>query len=280
MDTIKMKRNFSLSRRETLLKGLALIGGGALAMNYADAQTHLEHSNDNADYADNDKMVLPKTPMKFKRDSLGLIVVNPQIDFLSPKGVGWSIYGASIKENKTVENILLLLKVAKTLQLPTFVTYVVWNKQDLENLGFTPMKNFIRGTKMAYTTGEGLAHNTITDTGADFLPELKPFILDNKTVLTTPRKDFGLAGSDLIMQMRTKGIKQAILCGMDANTHVDSHLRTLLGEGFEVAVARDATAGAKLPEGDGYLAGLINFRFMANELLWTADAVKRMQQSQ
>lgn len=42
------------------------------------------------------------------------------------------------------------------------------------------------------------------------------------------------------------------------------------------AVVRDATAGAKVPEGDGYLASLINFRMIANAL-WTTDkAVSRM----
>lgn len=39
---------------------------------------------------------------------------------------------------------------------------------------------------------------------------------------------------------------------------------------------RDAVAGAKLPEGDGYLSALINFRFIANGL-WTADeAISRL----
>ena len=39
---------------------------------------------------------------------------------------------------------------------------------------------------------------------------------------------------------------------------------------FEVAVVKDATAAAQIPEGDGYLAALINFRFMANAV-WTTD---------
>jgi nicotinamidase-related amidase len=43
--------------------------------------------------------------------------------------------------------------------------------------------------------------------------------------------------------------------------------------GYEVAVVRDATAAAKIPEGDGYLAALINFRFIANDLWTTKEAV-------
>lgn len=51
---------------------------------------------------------------------------------------------------------------------------------------------------------------------------------------------------------------------MLANVCVDSHMRDLLEAGFEVAVVRDAVAAPKLPDGDGYLAALINYRFMAN----------------
>jgi nicotinamidase-related amidase len=63
---------------------------------------------------------------------------------------------------------------------------------------------------------------------------------------------------------------------MSANLCVESHLRELLEQGFEVAVVKDATAAAKVPEGDGYLAAIINFRFIANALWTTDEAVKRM----
>jgi nicotinamidase-related amidase len=49
----------------------------------------------------------------------------------------------------------------------------------------------------------------------------------------------------------------------------------LLEQGFEVAVIKDATAAAMLPEGDGYLAALINFRYMANAV-WTTEEVVAM----
>ena len=55
-------------------------------------------------------------------------------------------------------------------------------------------------------------------------------------------------------------------------------MHELLEQGFEVAVVSDATAAAKLPEGDGYLAALTNFRFMANAVWNTDEAVKRIQQ--
>ena len=41
---------------------------------------------------------------------------------------------------------------------------------------------------------------------------------------------------------------------------------------------RDFT-GWKVPEGDGYLAAIINFRMVANGVWWTDDAVKRIGNS-
>jgi nicotinamidase-related amidase len=57
---------------------------------------------------------------------------------------------------------------------------------------------------------------------------------------------------------------------MSANLCTEAHMRELLEQGFEVAVVKDATAAAKLPEFDGYASALVNFRFMANAV-WTTE---------
>jgi nicotinamidase-related amidase len=60
---------------------------------------------------------------------------------------------------------------------------------------------------------------------------------------------------------------------MSANLCVESHMRELLEQGFEVAVVKDATAAAIVPEGNGYDAALTNFRFLANTVWSTEEAV-------
>src|SRR5215469_8069052 len=56
------------------------------------------------------------------------------------------------------------------------------------------------------------------------------------------------------------------------------HLRDLLEQGFEVAVAKDATAAPRHPEwGYGYTAALINFAFLAHAVMTTDDVVKAMK---
>jgi len=79
------------------------------------------------------------------------------------------------------------------------------------------------------------------------------------------------------LQLRKRGIDQVILAGMSANLCVESHLRELLERGFEVGVVKDATAAAIVPEGNGYQAALINFRFIANSVWTTEEAVEIMK---
>ena len=46
---------------------------------------------------------------------------------------------------------------------------------------------------------------------------------------------------------------------------------------YPVAVVSDATAAAKLHEGDGYAAAMINFRYLANTVWTTSEAEKAIQ---
>ena len=94
---------------------------------------------------------------------------------------------------------------------------------------------------------------------------------DGETIIASPHKVYGPETNDLILQLRKRGIDKIVLGGMSANLCVEAHMRELLEQGFEVAVVRDATAAAMLPEGDGYLAALTNFRYMANAL-WSTEA--------
>ena len=99
---------------------------------------------------------------------------------------------------------------------------------------------------------------------------------DNETVIASPHKVYGPEQNDLVLQLRKLHIDHLILAGMSANLCVESHLRELLEQGFEVAVVRDATAAAQIPDGDGYRAALTNFRMIANAVWTTDEAVAAM----
>jgi nicotinamidase-related amidase len=116
------------------------------------------------------------------------------------------------------------------------------------------------------------------NSGADWLDRFKPYIEDGKTIVVSPHKVWGPQTNDLVLQLRKRGIGKIILGGMLANMCVESHLRELLEQGFEVAVVKDATAGPRHPQwGDGYQAAMINYRFLAHAVLSTDETVERMR---
>ncbi len=114
--------------------------------------------------------------------------------------------------------------------------------------------------------------------GADWLERYKPYIEDGKTIVVSPHRVWGPETNDLVLQLRKRRIGKIILGGMLANMCVESHLREMLEQGFEVAVVKDATAAPKHPEwGYGYTAALINYAFLAHAVLTTDDTVKAME---
>jgi nicotinamidase-related amidase len=122
-----------------------------------------------------------------------------------------------------------------------------------------------------------LSLDGFSGSGADWLERYKLFIEDGKTVVASPHKVYGPENNDLILQLGKRNIRKVLLGGMSANLCVDSHMRELIERGFEVAVVKDATAGARHPElGDGYKAALVNFGYIANAILSTDEVVKAM----
>ncbi|MFO0947023.1 MAG: hypothetical protein U1D30_13955 [Planctomycetota bacterium] len=68
--------------------------------------------------------------------------------------------------------------------------------------------------------------------------------------------------------------------GMLPSLCVESYLRELIEQGFEVAVVRDATAAPRFPViGDGYKVALVNYGFIANAVLSTDGAMSYLRQS-
>jgi nicotinamidase-related amidase len=226
-------------------------------------------------YAPPAEPALPPSDMVLDLKRTALVVTDPQIDFLSPDGVTWGVVGASVTEHNTVANLGRLFDAAKKTDLTVAVSPHYYYPTDqgwkfegaLEKL----MHKIGMFNRESPYTMEGFDAS-----GADFMPEYKEHIHDGKTIVTSPHKVYGPDTNDLILQLRKNGIDQVILAGMSANLCVESHLRELLEQGFEVAVVKDATAAAKLPEGDGYLAAITNFRYIANAVWTTDEAIKRM----
>ncbi|MDB6142186.1 MAG: isochorismatase [Pseudomonas sp.] len=226
-------------------------------------------------YQDPTHPAMPDPGMQLDLSRAALVIIDPQVDFLSPEGVTWPLVGESIVENGTVEHLGQLFEAAKKAGITVAVSPHYYYPCDHEWEHGGPLEKMMHSIGMFDRKGP-LTLEGFENSGADFMPQYKPFILDGKTIICSPHKVYGPETNDLVLQLRKKGVSQVILAGMAANLCVESHLRELVEQGFEVAVVRDATAGARVPEGDGYLAALINYRFIANALWTTQQTLKKL----
>ena len=266
--------HFALDRR-ALLRGTAVAGTVATAAFSALGFSALEGQAANEAYAEPENPALPPSDMELDLPRTALVVTDPQIDFLSPDGVTWGIVGNSVTENKTVENIGRLFEAAKQADITVAISPHYYYPTDHGWKFEGALEKVMHSTGM-FDRPSAYSLEGFDNSGADFMPQYKKYIFDGKTIVTSPHKVYGPEQNDLVLQLRKQKIDQVILAGMSANLCVQAHMHELLEMGFEIAVVKDATAAAQIPEGDGYLAALINFRFMANAVWTTDEAVARI----
>ena len=220
---------------------------------------------------------LPNPGMAIDPANTALLVTDPQNDFLSPDGVTWGVVGQSVEENGTVGHIDELFRLAKAHDIPVFVSPHYYYPTD-HGWRFEGALEKLMHTIGMFDRKGPLELNGFEGSGADWLARYKPYIEDGATIVTSPHKVFGPETNDLVLQLRKRGIDRVIVAGMSANLCTESHMRELVEQGFEVAVVSDATAAARLPEGDGYEAALVNFRYIASAVWTTEEVAERLEQ--
>jgi len=229
-----------------------------------------------AAYADPADPALPQIDMLVTASDTAIVITDPQIDFLSPDGVTWGVVGESVTEHGVVEHLGQLMQAAKDNDMELFISPHHYYPTDHGWKFEGPLEKLMHDINMFERKGPYTLEG-FDGSGSDFMPQYKPMILDGETVITSPHKVYGPQQNDLVLQLRKRGINKVILAGMSSNLCTQAHLYELLEQGFEVSVVRDATAAAKLPEGDGYHAALVNFRFVANGLWTTEETITRIE---
>lgn len=215
--------------------------------------------------------------MEIDKLNTAVVLIDPQNDVLSATGANWEAVGESVVENKTVENIERLFIAARDEGYSVFISPHYFYPTD-DHWRFNGPLEADEFRTHTFARSGPLNFAGFEKSGADWLDRFKPYIEDGKTIVVSPHKVFGPQTNDLVLQLRKRAISRIILGGMLANMCVESHLRELLEQGFEVAVVKDAVAGPRHPEwGDGYQAALINYRFLAHAVLSTDDAVAAMR---
>ncbi|MHA6205648.1 cysteine hydrolase [Dyella soli] len=226
-------------------------------------------------YADPVKPALPASTFRWDASRTALVVIDPQIDFMSPKGAGWPIFGQSVTEQHLVPNLGKLFAAFKQSGTTVAISPHYYYPHDHRWQFEAPVETVQHKLGLFDRKG-ALTLDGFRNSGADFMPEFKAYIEDGKTIIASPHKLYGPQSNDLMLQLRKQRVDKIVLAGMASNLCVESHLREFIERGFEVVVVRDAVAGPKLPDGDGYGSALTNFRYIANGVMTTDEVVARL----
>jgi nicotinamidase-related amidase len=215
--------------------------------------------------------------MTVEMQRTALVITDLQNDFLSPGGLAWGLVAKSLAENNTIANIESLLRTAKRYGLPVFISPHYYYPTDRAWVAPGGALEELMKTVGVFARSGPLSLEGLAGSGADWPERFKPYIEDGATVIASPHKVYGTSSNDLVLQLHKRRIEKIILAGPAGNICVEAHLRDFLEQGFEVAMVRDATAGARNEEGDGYRAALINFRSLAHALWTTRETIEYMK---
>jgi len=215
--------------------------------------------------------------MNIDKSDTAVVFIDPQNEVLSESGLAWPLVHESLAENHTIENMERIFKAAKAHGFEVFISPHYFYPTDKGWKFNGPLETDEAAN--GYFSRKGVLNlEGLQGSGADWLARFKPFIEDGKTIVVAPHRVWGPETNDLVLQLRKRRISKIILGGMLANMCVESHLRELIEQGFEVAVAKDATAAPKIPEwGYRYTAALINYAFLAHAVWTTDQVVKAME---
>jgi nicotinamidase-related amidase len=200
--------------------------------------------------------------MEISTGHTALVIVDPQVDFLSPESVVWDLVGEQVEKNAVVGHLVALKAATERAGIPVF--YSPHYFSDHEYAGWRHLNTIDRimfERRMFDVSGKG----------AEFLAELTPA---PDTIVLSPHKALsGFWANDIQIQLRQRDVQTIILAGMSANLCIESHLRDAAENGFDVIVVKDATAGA----GEAATqAAYVNYGFIASDVVTTAEALEAL----
>ena len=218
--------------------------------------------------------------MEIDRRDTAVVFTDPQNEVLSDTGLAWPLVRESLAENHTIANMESIFAAAKAHGFEVFISPHYFYPTDA-GWQFNGALEADEAAAGFFGRRGILNLDGLPGSGADWLPRFKSYIEDGKTVVVAPHKVFGPETNDLVLQLRKRRIARVMLGGMLANMCVESHLRELIEQGFEVAVVKDATAAPKHPTwGYGYTAALINYAYLAHAVLRADEVIDAMKRGQ
>lgn len=216
-----------------------------------------------------------KVDMQIDKDRTALVLVDIQNDFLTEGGKYYVMIEELMKRNNVNANLETLLKTAKDLGFPVFMSPHYFFPHDHKGkTRLSPMEDLaLKGGVVARQSP--LHFDDVPGGGADVPDRFRKYMEDSDTTVVSRHITYAPT-NDLAYMLRRRRVEKVIMAGPVANLCLEDHMRNLIRDGFETVMVRDAVAAAANEEGAGYVAAMINWRFMANAVWTTEETVRRM----
>lgn len=216
--------------------------------------------------------------MQLDRNHTALVLADIQNEFLSDTGSYYPLIEHSLKENNVQQHLEDLMRTATECGLPIIHSPHYYYPTDGQWIAPGGAISDYLATQVSFVgRKDPVDLEGFAGSGADYPERYKKYLQDGKTANTSPHKGASARTNDVIKQLRMRRIEKVIMAGPVANICLEGHMRDIVEEGMEVAMVRDAVAGGRNEEGDAYLAAMVNYRYFANAVWATEEAVKRMK---
>lgn len=162
------RRRFLQSAAGAAAISAAAAGAGIAAPGIATAATAEARTK----YADPETPGLPQVPFDVTAENTALVIIDPQIDFLSEQGATWSVVGNSVTEQGAVTNIEKLFIAAKIVDMPVFVSPHYYYPYDHQWHHEGVLEKVMHNIHMFDRT-DPLKVDDFEGSGADWMPQYK-----------------------------------------------------------------------------------------------------------
>jgi nicotinamidase-related amidase len=170
------------------------------------------------------------TDVTYRRDTTGLLVVDPYNDFISDGGKVWPQVREVVEANGCVPDMIQILTAARSAGLRIFFApHHRWRAGDYETW------KYLTPTQEAAARSRVFADGTWGGTfRAEFTPQ------PGEIVALEHWCSSGFANTDLDLQLKKHGVRHLIVIGLLAHTCIDSTVRYAAELGYDVTLVKDA----------------------------------------
>lgn len=175
-------------------------------------------------------------PFPCRRQSLGLIVIDMQRDFVEPGGFGESLGNDVVRLGAIVPTVARLLARFRKAGLPVIHTREC-HRPDLSDL---PEAKRVRGKPSLRIGDPGPMGRILVagEPGAEIIPELAP--LPSEPVVDKPGKG-AFCRTNFENLLTERGLRHLVFAGVTTEVCVQTTLREANDRGYNCLLASDAT---------------------------------------